>query len=264
MAEAKRKRPLTDLQKRFVQEYLIDLNATAAARRAGYSEKTASRIGPELLGKTCVAEAIAAEQSKLLNKLGIKAKNVLQEYERLAFSDIGDILDFSGVDPKLRPANEIPKDARRAIASMKVKRYREGRGENAREVEITEFKLWPKLDALGKLAEHLGVLKPDTSNRSAVQDDKHLARLDAVAFYRAVRDNPQSDLAQRLKAQQSIDRLLGLVEHAPRNLEAICEQLGISLETLRQLVAGDLSAGAAASVGSQPAGEVSGETDPVH
>ena len=43
---------LTEKQKRFVQEYLVDLNATAAARRAGYSEKTADRIGPELLGKT--------------------------------------------------------------------------------------------------------------------------------------------------------------------------------------------------------------------
>lgn len=49
---------LTDKQKRFVAEYLVDLNATAAARRAGYSAKTADRIGPELLGKTCVSEAI--------------------------------------------------------------------------------------------------------------------------------------------------------------------------------------------------------------
>lgn len=50
---------LTDRQFKFVDEYLIDLNATQAATRAGYSAKTASRIGPELLGKTCVAEAIA-------------------------------------------------------------------------------------------------------------------------------------------------------------------------------------------------------------
>ncbi len=49
---------LTPKQKRFVAEYLVDLNATAAARRAGYSAKTADRIGPELLGKTCVSEAI--------------------------------------------------------------------------------------------------------------------------------------------------------------------------------------------------------------
>ena len=54
---------LTDRQQRFVAEYLIDLNATQAAIRAGYSKKTADRIGPELLGKTCVSEAIQAAKA---------------------------------------------------------------------------------------------------------------------------------------------------------------------------------------------------------
>lgn len=58
------KRKLTPKQARFVGEYLIDLNATAAARRAGYSVKTADRIGPELVGKTCISEAIAAAMNK--------------------------------------------------------------------------------------------------------------------------------------------------------------------------------------------------------
>lgn len=52
------KQNLTDKQKRFIDEYLIDLNATAAARRAGYSERTANQIGPEMLGKAHIAEAI--------------------------------------------------------------------------------------------------------------------------------------------------------------------------------------------------------------
>lgn len=49
---------LTEKQKRFVQEYLVDLNATAAARRAGYSEKSASRIAVELLNKNQVSAEI--------------------------------------------------------------------------------------------------------------------------------------------------------------------------------------------------------------
>ena len=53
----KKERGLTPKQRRFVEEYLIDLNATAAAQRAGYSEKTADRIGPDLLGKICVSKA---------------------------------------------------------------------------------------------------------------------------------------------------------------------------------------------------------------
>lgn len=55
---------LTNKQARFVEEYLLDLNATQAAIRAGYSAKTADRIGPELLGKTCVSKAIQQAQSK--------------------------------------------------------------------------------------------------------------------------------------------------------------------------------------------------------
>lgn len=54
--------PLTPKQQRFVDEYLIDLNATQAAIRAGYSAKNADKIGSELLGKTRVSEAIAAAQ----------------------------------------------------------------------------------------------------------------------------------------------------------------------------------------------------------
>ena len=55
---------LTEKQKRFVQEYLVDLNATAAAKRAGYSEKSASRIAVELLNKTQVSAEIQKQQAK--------------------------------------------------------------------------------------------------------------------------------------------------------------------------------------------------------
>lgn len=68
---------LTPKQQRFVEEYLVDLNATQAAVRAGYSEKTADRIGPELLGKTCVAQAIAEAKQARSKKLNITAEYVL-------------------------------------------------------------------------------------------------------------------------------------------------------------------------------------------
>jgi hypothetical protein len=86
---------------------------------------------------------------------------VLEEIARLAFSDIGQVLDFSGTHPRLRPACDIPEDARRALTSVKVKRYAEGRGEGAGEVEVTEIKLWDKLAALEKAGRHLGLFAPD-------------------------------------------------------------------------------------------------------
>lgn len=68
---------LTARQSRFVDEYLISLNATQAAKKAGYSEKTASRIGPELLGKTCVANAIQERMDRRSERTQIDADFVL-------------------------------------------------------------------------------------------------------------------------------------------------------------------------------------------
>lgn len=69
---------LTDKQAAFVREYLVDLNATQAAVRAGYSAKTASRIGPELLGKTCVREAIEKAQARRARRVEVTQDYVLE------------------------------------------------------------------------------------------------------------------------------------------------------------------------------------------
>lgn len=76
MSEEKKKK-LTPKQKKFVKEYQKDLNATQAAKRAGYSEKTAQEIGSENLSKPIVAEAIKKDVDKTLEKLGIDAEYIL-------------------------------------------------------------------------------------------------------------------------------------------------------------------------------------------
>lgn len=73
----------TEKQKRFVDEYLKDLNASAAARRAGYSTKTADRIGPELLGKTCVSKLIAERIQKRQQRTEITQDSVLRNLKAL-------------------------------------------------------------------------------------------------------------------------------------------------------------------------------------
>lgn len=73
----------TEKQKRFVDEYLKDLNASAAARRAGYSVKTADRIGPELLGKTCVSKLIAEQIQKRQQRTEITQDSVLRNLKAL-------------------------------------------------------------------------------------------------------------------------------------------------------------------------------------
>lgn len=86
-------RKLTDKQQRFVEEYLVDLNATQAAIRAKYSPKTASRIGPELLGKTCVAEAIAAARAQVSERTARTVDDIMADIGRVRDSAMQEVVD---------------------------------------------------------------------------------------------------------------------------------------------------------------------------
>ncbi len=75
---------LTPKQARFVEEYLVDLNATQAAIRAGYSARNADKIGPELLGKTRVAEAIQKAKEARSERTEITQDEVIQGLKKEA------------------------------------------------------------------------------------------------------------------------------------------------------------------------------------
>lgn len=81
---------LTAKQKMFVQEYLVDLNATQAAIRAGYSAKTADRIGPELLGKTCVSKAIQDAIKKREKRTEVNQDYVIGKLLEIAEKEASD------------------------------------------------------------------------------------------------------------------------------------------------------------------------------
>ena len=83
---------LTEKQKRFCEEYLVDLNATQAAVRAGYAEKNAGKIGHELLEKTRISEYLSELMKLQSERTGITADNVLKELEKVAFAET----DISG------------------------------------------------------------------------------------------------------------------------------------------------------------------------
>jgi phage terminase small subunit len=149
---------LTPMRQRFVDAYLTNPNATQAAIKAGYSEKTARSQGQRLLTNVDIKAAIDQARAVAAERARTDASRTLEEVGALAFSDVGQILDFSGPVPRLRPGDEIPEAARRAIASIKLKRYTEGTGDQAREAEVVELRLWNKLGALEKLMKHLGLL----------------------------------------------------------------------------------------------------------
>lgn len=74
---------LTPKQQRFVDEYLVDLNASAAARRAGYSARTADAIGRENLGKPTIAAAVQAHRQALAERTGRTVEAVMAEIQRI-------------------------------------------------------------------------------------------------------------------------------------------------------------------------------------
>lgn len=88
-----KERPLTPKQQRFVEEYLVDLNATQAAIRAGYSERNADKQGSELLGKTRVAKAISEAKDQRSEATKIDAEYVLRRLHEENEADLADIYD---------------------------------------------------------------------------------------------------------------------------------------------------------------------------
>jgi phage terminase small subunit len=87
---------LTARQQRFVEEYLIDLNATQAAIRAGYSEKTAQVQSSRLLSNVMVAAAIAEAQSARSERTEITQDMVVRELAKIGFSDLRKVLTKDG------------------------------------------------------------------------------------------------------------------------------------------------------------------------
>ena len=147
---------MTPKQTRFVAEYLIDLNASEAAIRAGYSRKTARSIGSELLTNPDISAALAEKQAKQLARADLTAARVLEEMRRLAFFDIADFFD---VDGNLKPVTDIPVEARAAIAGLEIARANLDPKDGKKSEEwLHKIKLAPKQASLEMLAKHFGLL----------------------------------------------------------------------------------------------------------
>jgi len=167
---------LTPKQQRFVAEYLVDLNATQAATRAGYSPKTAEQQGYQLLKKTSVAAAIAKAQAKRSAKLEIQADFVLSRWAEIADADPNELIQYrrgpcekcwTGANARVADPNPACRDchgegigavfvhdtrkltgaARRLYAGMRV-------GKDGIQVLMRN-----QDEALANIARHLGMFK---------------------------------------------------------------------------------------------------------
>lgn len=142
---------LTPKQRFFVVEYQKDFNATQAAIRAGYSKRTADRIGPELLGKTCIAEAIKEATEKRLKKIEISAERVLQEIARCSLFDVRKLFNEDG---SLKPPHEWDDDTAAAVAGLDVQEITVGEKVGT----VKKVKTVDKRGSLELLAKHFKLL----------------------------------------------------------------------------------------------------------
>lgn len=152
---------MTKKQKLFVEEYLIDLNATQAAIRAGYSPDTAKEIGCENLTKPNIRACIDREMAERSKRTGVNADRVVQELAKIAFVNAVDV-----IDPETATVKEdaLPEDTA-AIQSVKVKTF----GDDGLEREI---KMADKLKALELLGKHIGMFKDKVELSGTLDTEK--------------------------------------------------------------------------------------------
>lgn len=192
---------LTDKQKRFCEEYLIDLNATQAAIRAGYSPKTAEQTASRLLRNVKVQEYIAKRQKELSRSTHITQERVIKELALIAFSNNADyarvvekkmqtevdgmLVDVLGEDGKpimyrtVEPVltDELTEEQKRALAVIKKGRYG------------LEVKSFDKVRALELLGKHLGIF---TEKIEANVNDTTRSELQELLAQRKARGEPDA------------------------------------------------------------------------
>jgi len=154
---------LTPKQQRFVQEYLIDLNATQAAIRAGYSKSTAKQQGSRLLTNADIAAAVAAGGKKIGQKLELTTDMIKEELRLLGFANMLDYTKVNGNGDLVADLSKLSREQAAAMSEVTIETYLDGAGEDAQEVKRVKFKLHDKRAALVDLGKHLGMFKDDSN-----------------------------------------------------------------------------------------------------
>lgn len=155
---------MTPKMQQFVLEYLIDLNGTQAAIRAGYSQKTAYSIANELLQKPVVKAALDKAMEARAIRTGITADLVLMQYAKIAFADLKGVVEWDEKGIRMRPSDEVDGTILSEVSET-----------------TTEFgsskkvKLRDPMKALDALSRHLGLFK-DKGQQKIAEEMLNIAR----------------------------------------------------------------------------------------
>ena len=145
-------------QQRFVEEYLIDLNATQAAIRAGYSKNGAGQTAANLLKNTKIQIALQQAMKECSKRTGITIDRVVEEIAKIAFVNAAEAFEFGPDGVTLRNKDELPPELLPAIAEIS-----ETKTENGGTIRL---KFHPKSTSLDQLMKHLGGYAPEQHQHS--------------------------------------------------------------------------------------------------
>lgn len=157
----------------FINEYLISGNATKAAIHAGYSAKTAHKIGTENLHKPAIAAVIAEKQQEVKNRQAVRLEameltnaRVEKEIARISFFDARKMFDKSGSP---LPITELDDDTAACIVGLEVLEQYEGSGDDRRLIgHLKKYKIADKVAALDKAAKILGMYEADNAQTQPI------------------------------------------------------------------------------------------------
>jgi phage terminase small subunit len=163
---------LTPLQERFCQEYVVDVNGTQAAIRAGYSDnvKAASVQAARLLVNARVVSKIQTLMKARSRRTELTADRILREIMKIAFSDLSQAFDDEG---NLLKIKDMPRSIRCAIAGIDTEEMFEGYGDERTWTGYSKkLKLWDKNKALELLGKHLKLFtdKVEHSGKVTLED----------------------------------------------------------------------------------------------
>jgi len=163
---------LTPKQRLFVAEYLKDLNATQAAIRAGYSERTANEQGARLLAKVSVRQAVDIALAQRVDDVKIDAAWVLKRLADEATADIADLYDERG---ELLPVQDWPLIWRQGLVQgIDVEELFEGKGKDRVKIgTVRKIRLDNRVKRLELIGKHIGV--------NAFQEQVKVTGLDELA-----------------------------------------------------------------------------------
>ena len=170
---------LTPKQKRFVEEFLIDLNATQAAARAGYSKRTARQTGAENLSKPVIQEAIAKAQAVRSERTRITQDRVVEELGKIAFSSMRAYAEWGPGGVKLKKSEGLTADEGAVVAEVSQTVTQHGGSRR--------IKLHDKVQALHLLGKHLGLFTDRSENfnvdLNSLSDDQLKRIVDGEPIY---------------------------------------------------------------------------------